>query len=146
MNSNRIKAAWLALLLFGLGCAVGVLGQRYYDTKTVAANTAKDFRQKYISEMKTKLNLSQHQIDELQVILDDTKAKVKAMRETQHPEIVQIKDDQLAKVKSILSPDQAKKYEAIVADREQQAKEQEDRDRQEDQRLRELHLKALAGK
>lgn len=145
MNTNRTKAAFLSLLLFGLGAVVGALGHRYYAATTVAANTAQDFRQKYVSEMKKSLKLNDHQVAELQVILDDTKAKFKAMRETQHSEMVQIKDDQLAKVKSILSQQQAGQYEAMVAEREQRAKEQEERDRQEDQRQRDLHLQALAG-
>lgn len=145
MNSNKTKAALFALLLFGFGAAVGALGQRYYSAVSVSAKTAEDFRHKYISEMQTKLKLNQRQVDQLQVILDDTKAKVKQVRDSYHPEMVKIKDAQLTRVKSILSPDQAKQYEAMVADREQHAKEQEERDRQEEQRQRELHLKALAG-
>jgi hypothetical protein len=145
MNSNKTKAALFALLLFGLGALVGALGHRYYSATVVIANNAQDWRHKYVSEMQTKLKLNQHQVDQLQVILDDTKEKVKAMRESHHPEMVKIKDDQLTKVKSILSADQAKQYEAMVAEREQHAKEQEEHDRQDDQRQREADLKALAA-
>jgi hypothetical protein len=146
MNTNKAKAALFALLLFGFGAIVGALGNRYYAATAVSAKTAEDFRHKYVSEMQTKLNLSQHQVDQLQVILDDTKAKFRAARESHHSEMVKIKDDQLTQVKSILSPDQAKQYEAMVAEREQHAKEQDERERQEDQRQREAHLKALASK
>jgi hypothetical protein len=145
MNSNKTKAALFALLLFGLGVAVGALGQRYYAAAAVSAKTAEDFRHKYVSEMQTRLKLDQHQVDQLQVILDDTKAKVKSVRDSYHPEMVKIKDDQLTKVKAILSPSQAKQYEAMVAEREQHAKEQDERDRQDEQRQREAHRKALAG-
>jgi hypothetical protein len=145
MNSNKTKAALFALLLFGLGAAVGALGHRYYAASVVTANSAQDWRHKYVSEMQTKLKLNQHQVAQLQVMLDDTKEKYKAVRESYHPEMVKIKDDQLARVKSILSPEQAKQYEAMVAEKEQHAKEQEERDRQDDQRQREADLKALAG-
>lgn len=145
MNSNKTKAALFALLLFGFGAVVGALGHRYYTTTTVSAKTAEDFRNKYVSEMQTKLKLTERQVDQLQVILDDTKAKVKEVRDRYHPEMVKIKDAQLTKVKSILSEEQARKYEALVAEREQHAKEQEDRDRQEEQRQRDAHLKALAA-
>ena len=144
MNTNKAKAAILALLLFGLGTAVGALSHRYYTATAVSAKTAEDFRHKYVSEMQTKLKLSQGQVDQLQVILDDTKAKFRAVRESYHPEMVKIKDEQLTKVKSILSADQAKQYEAMVAEREQHAKDQDDHDRQEEQQQRETHLKALA--
>lgn len=146
MNQNKAKAVLFAVLLFAFGTVAGALGHRYYAATAVSAKTAEDFRHKYISEMQSKLGLSQSQVNQLQVILDDTKAKVKAVRETYHPEMVKIKDAQLARVKSILSPDQAKQYAAMVAERERQSKEQEDRDRQEESRQRELHLKALAGK
>jgi hypothetical protein len=145
MNSNKARAALFALLLFGLGTVVGALGHRYYAATAVSAKVSEDFRHKYISEMQTKLKLSQHQVDQLQVILDETKAKYKSVRDTYHPEMVKIKDDQLTRVKAILSADQAKQYEAMVAEREQHAKQQEDHDRQEEQRQREAHLKALNG-
>jgi hypothetical protein len=145
MNTNKAKAALFAVLLFAVGATVGALGHRYYAATVVSAKTAEDFRSKYISEMQTKLSLSQHQVDQLQVILDETKAKFRAARESHHPEMVKIKDDQVTKVKAILSPAQAVQYEAMVAEREKHFKEQDDHDRQEEARQRETHLKALAG-
>jgi hypothetical protein len=145
MQPNKAKAALFAVLLFGLGAIVGALAHRYYAATAVSAKTAEDFRSKYVSEMQTKLKLNQHQVDQLQVILDETKAKVKSVRESYHPEMVKIKDDQLTRVKSILSPEQAKQYEAMVAEREQHAKEQDARDHQEEQHQRQIHLRALQG-
>jgi hypothetical protein len=144
MNSNKTKAVVLALLLFGLGATVGALGHRYY-ADTVRPKTAEDFRHKYISDMQNKLKLNQYQVDELQVILDDTKAKVRTVRETYHPEMVKVKGEQTAKVKAILSPDQAKQYELMVAEHEERGKEQDEKDRKDEQHQREIHLKALQG-
>jgi len=148
MNTNQVKAALFAVLLFAFGAMVGGLGHRYYAATVVSAKapTAEDWRSKYVNEMQSKLKLNQHQVDELQVILDETKAKFRAARESHHPEMVRIKDDQLTKVKAMLSPEQAKQYEAMVAEREQHAKEQDEHDRQEEARQREMHLKVLAGK
>ena len=145
MNTNKTKAFLFAVLLFALGAAVGALGHRYYSATVVSAKTAEDFRQKYVTEMRTKLNLNQRQVDQLQVILDDTKEKVQAVREIHHPEMVKIKDAQIEKVKSILSGEQGKKYEAMVAEREQHAKEQDEREKQDEARQHEAHLKALSG-
>jgi hypothetical protein len=143
MNSNKTKAAIFTLLLFALGVTVGALGHRYLTAPEVNAKTAEDFRHKYVMEMQTKLKLNQQQVNRLQVILDDTKVKFRALRETHHPEMEAIKDEQVAKVKSILSPEQAKRYETMVAEREQHAKEQDDNDRRDEQRQRDLHSKAL---
>jgi hypothetical protein len=57
-----------------------------------------------------------------------------------------VKEAQLERVKSILTPEQAKQYEQIVAEREQKAREQEERDRLEDERQAALHKQNLAGK
>jgi aromatic ring-opening dioxygenase catalytic subunit (LigB family) len=143
MNSNKAKAALFAVLLFAVGSAVGALGHRYFTATT--ANAAEVYRQKYVEEMQNKLKLNQHQIDQLQVILDETRDKFRAARESHHPEMVKIKDEQITKVKAMLSPDQSKKYEAMVAEREQKARDQDDHDRQEEARQRDLHLKALNG-
>jgi long-subunit acyl-CoA synthetase (AMP-forming) len=146
MKGNQLKAASFALLLFVLGCAVGALGHRFYAATVVNAKpTAEDFRHKYVSEMQSKLNLSAAQVNRLQVILDETKAKYKSVRETYHPEMLKIKEAQVERVKSILNPEQAKQYDQIVAEREQKAREQEEHDRQEDERQAALHKKVLAG-
>jgi hypothetical protein len=146
MNTNKTKAALFALLLFALGAAAGALGHRYYAATVVSAKTAEDFRHRYVSEMQTKLSLNQHQVDQLQLILDDTKAKFRAARESHHLEMVKIKDDQIARVNAILSPDQVKRYQEMVSEREQRAKEQDERERQDEQRQHEAHVKALSGK
>jgi len=143
--TNKTKAALFALLLFGLGIAVGALGHRYFTAPAVNAKVSEDFRHKYMSEMEAKLKLNQHQVDQLQVILDETRVKFDALHVSHHPEIEKIKNEQITKVKSILSADQSKQYEALIAEHEQHAKEQDDRDRQEDQRQAAAHLKALSG-
>jgi hypothetical protein len=145
MHPNQTKAVLLAVLLFCFGITVGALGHRYYVAGAVSAKTAEDYRQKYVGEMQSRLKLDAHQVAQLQVILDQTKARVKAVREKYHPEMVAVKDAQLKRVESILKPDQIKEYKRMVAEREQHAKEQEERDRREDQRQAEAHQKALNG-
>ena len=135
MKRSQWTAAFLALLLFCCGVAVGALGHRYYSATTVSAKTtAEDFRQHYISEMRSKLSLTPAQVNQLEMILDQTKAKVKAVRDAYHPAMLKIKAEQISRVKSILTPAQIPAYEQLVAERERRAKEQEERDRQTDRR------------
>jgi hypothetical protein len=146
MKGNQVKAALFALLLFGLGAAVGALGHRFYaSTVVIAKPAAEDFRHRYVGEMQSKLKLTASQVNQLQVILDETKAKYKSVRDTYHPEMVKVKEEQVAKVKSILKPEQMKQYDEMVAEREQHAREQEEHDRQEDERQAAAHKKALTG-
>jgi preprotein translocase subunit SecF len=134
MKRNQWAAGLLAVLLFCSGAVVGALGNRYYSAAVVSAKTSDDFRHHYVSEMQSTLKLSPVQIGQLETILDQTQAKYKAVRDSYHPEMVTIRNEQIERVKSILTPAQAPAYERLVAEREQRTKEQEERDRKEEQR------------
>lgn len=134
MKRNQWTAALLAILLFGCGALVGALGHRYYASTTVSAKTAEDFRHHYISEMESRLKLSPDQVRQLETILDDTKAKYKTIRDAYHPAMLKIKNEQIARVKSILTPQQVPAYEQLVAEREQRARLQEEREREDEQK------------
>lgn len=131
MNGNRWAAALLAILLFGCGIVAGALGHRYYTATAVSAKTAEDFRHHYISEMESRLKLTPTQVSQLEAILDDTKAKFRAVREAYRPAMLKIKTEQIARVKSILTPQQIPAYEQLVAEREHRARDQEERDHRE---------------
>lgn len=134
MKRNQWAALGLAAFLFVCGAAVGALANHLYEARAVNAKTAaEDYRQRYVTEMQTKLKLTPAQVDQLESILDDTKAKVKIVRDSYHPAMLKIKEEQVSRVKSILTPAQIPAYDQLVAEREKRAREQEERDRQEEQ-------------
>jgi hypothetical protein len=139
MKRNKWGAILFAVLLFGCGAICGALAQRYFSAAVVNAKTSEDFRHNYVSEMKSKLNLTQDQVNKLEVILDETKAQYKAVRDQTHPALLKIKEEQIARVKSILTPQQASIYERLVTDREKRFKEQEERERAEDLKREAAH-------
>lgn len=134
MKRNQWAAVLLALLLFCCGVLVGGLADHFYTVRVVNAKSAEDFRLHYVSEMRTRLKMTPAQVSELEKILDDTKARVKAVRDSYHPEMLKIKAEQITQVKSILTPQQVPEYERMVAEHEQHAREQEERDRREEQK------------
>jgi hypothetical protein len=136
MKRNQWMALALAVLLFVSGAAIGALADHLFEGRSVIAKGAEDFRQRYMDEMRTKLKLTPAQMDQLQLILDDTKAKVKAVRDSYHPAMLKIKQEQISRVKSILRPEQVPAYEQLVSEHERRAREQEERDHQEEQRRR----------
>ena len=144
MRRNQSSAILFALLLFLCGVATGVLAERYFSARVVNAKTAEDFRHQYLSEMKGKLNLTATQQARLEVILDETKAKYKSLRDGYRPDMLKVKQEQIDRVKSILTPAQVPAYEKLVAAREQRYKVQEERDRQEDARREAAHRAAAA--
>ncbi len=134
MKRNQLTAVLLAVLLFCCGAAVGALADHFYTVRSVSAKTAEDFRQHYISETRSRCKLTPAQVTQLEAILDDTKAKVKAVRDLYHPRMLKIKQEQITRVKSILTPEQIPAYEQLVAEREQRARDQEERDRLREQK------------
>jgi len=139
MKRSQWTALIFAVLLFGCGAAIGSLGHRYYSSSIVMARSAEDFRQHYVSEMQGKLKLTPKQVAQLQVILDETKAKTRSVRERYRPEIAGVKEEQVRRVKSILNSEQAPAYERLVAERERHFKEAEERDRKQDEKQAALH-------
>ncbi len=144
MRRNRWTAILFAVLLFGCGVLCGVLTQRYLSATVVNPKTAEDFRHRYVSEMKSDLKLTTDQVNRLEVILDETKAQYKAVRDESRPAMLKIKEEQVRRVKSILTPQQVPAYEKLIAEREEKYKEQEERDRQADLKREAAH-KAEAG-
>jgi Spy/CpxP family protein refolding chaperone len=126
MNGNRWTAALFALLLFGCGVVAGALGHRYYTATAVSAKSADDFRHRYVAEMESRLKLTPAQVTQLEAILDDTKAKFRAVRESYRPAMLKIKEEQVARVKSILTPEQIPAYDQLIAERERRAHDQEE--------------------
>lgn len=127
-KKNQWAAALLAFLLFASGILVGALGHRYYAVSSVSAKNSDDFRHHYVEEMQTRLRLTPAQTSQLETILDDTKAKFKALRDTYHPQLMQIRNEQIDRVKSILTAEQIPTYEQLVQERERRARDQDERD------------------
>jgi Spy/CpxP family protein refolding chaperone len=145
MKRSQWTALIFAVLLFACGVTIGALGHRYYDSTVVMAKSAEDYRHRYVSEMQGKLNLTPKQVAQLQIILDETKAKTRAVREQYRPAVVSVKEEQVRRVKSILNPDQVPAYEQLVADRERHFRESEERDRQQDEKQSALHRQQAAA-
>jgi hypothetical protein len=139
MKRSQQTALIFAVLLFACGAAIGALGHRYYASSTVMAKSAEDYRHRYVSEMEGKLNLTPKQVAQLHVILDETKAKARAVREQYRPAVASVKEEQVRRVKSILKPEQVPAYDRLVAERERHFREAEERDRQHDAKQAALH-------
>jgi hypothetical protein len=127
MKRPHILALASALVIFGLGLVAGALAHRLYIANSV--NASDDWRVRYVNEMHTRLGLTPQQVDKLNDVLDDTRAKVHQVHERYKPDILKIKQDQVAEIQSLLTPRQQGEYRHMVAEQEQRAKEQDARNR-----------------
>ena len=109
------------LLVFVSGSVVGALGYRAYNPPPArTVNTPQppgDWRQQYMDESKARLDLTADQVTELKTIMDDTEARFRQARERENQEIGQIRDEHIAKVKMMLTPEQLPKYIQLHAER-----------------------------
>lgn len=127
---NRRLALSLTLVFLS-GLAVGVFSHSYYAKKTVAARRdgpprgPKEFRRAYTEDMKTRLKLSDDQLSRLNVILDQTEAKYKAIRDRTRPEMIAIQDGQVAAINAMLSTEQQAEYAKMRKEREERRKKRE---------------------
>ena len=139
MKRNQWSAVLFAILLFVCGVAAGALAHRYFTVATVYAKSSEDFRERYMSEMKSKLILTPAQVEQLDVVLDETIAKFKAVRAQSRPAMLKIKEEQTTRVKAILTAAQIPAYEQLVAERERRFKEQEEREHEADAKREAAH-------
>jgi Spy/CpxP family protein refolding chaperone len=128
MQRNQLAAAGFAALLFLGGVATGALGHRFFTPAPVIA-PPDAARHRYVQEMQDRLKLTPAQVTQLETIMHETKAKYKTARDSIHPQMLQIKQEHTARIRSILTPEQIPAYEKLVAEREQRSREMDEHDR-----------------
>lgn len=122
------KIVFYFLLVFASGAVVGALGYRTYNPPTAGTINAPappgEWRKQYMEESKARLDLTDDQVSKLEVIMDETDARFRQAREQENQEIRQIRDEHIARVRMLLTPEQLPKYEKLHAEREARSKQQ----------------------
>jgi hypothetical protein len=140
MKRPQQLALLFGVLIFVLGLASGILGHRLYESGAV--NAADSWRTRYVNEMQRRLDLTPLQIDKLNDVLDDTRAKVRAVKDKYRPQMLDIKQQQIAAMKALLNPKQEAEYDKFLDEKEEKAKQQDVREHQlEQQRIAERRLR-----
>ena len=137
MTLSRWAIAGYLALVFGSGAVVGALGHRMYAVSAVSAKIPPSpdvWRQKYMAEMKSRLKLRDDQVLRLNILLDETRSRVKEVQERHRPEIDQIKHEQTLRVSSMLDPDQKVEFEKLRKEREERSEHER---RQQEQQEKE---------
>jgi hypothetical protein len=127
MSKKSWVAALYVVLVFAAGVVAGALGNRVLTGREVSAKTnppasPSEWRQKHVSEMKTRLKLSESQVEDLNKILDQTRSQYRAARERAKPEMERIYGEQVQRITSMLAPEQRPEYERIVEEHDRQRK------------------------
>ncbi len=127
MKRPGLTAVVYLVLVFLSGALVGGFGHRLYTQGTVSASSTagrspEEYRKRYIGEMRSRLMLDDGQVAKLNEILDSTRLQYKKFNEAHKIELSGIQNDQVARVKAILSDSQRLEYEKMRAEREKNRK------------------------
>jgi hypothetical protein len=128
MMNSRSTIALSFSLVFAGGLLVGALAHRYYSLNVVQARgtppppNPEQWRKEYMKEMTSRLNLNPDQVQKLTVILDETQARFRTMRERSRAEMDAARQEQTERVTAILNPEQRLEYDKLRKEREERRK------------------------
>jgi hypothetical protein len=113
-------------LVFISGAVVGALGYRTYKPPTASSNarvSPEEFRRQYLQEIKTRVDLNDDQLQKVNAILDETRSRFHDARDKHNQVVKQIGEEQRAKMRATLAPEQLSKAEQFWQDRDQRNKQ-----------------------
>ncbi len=124
MRRSTLTTGLYLALLFLSGVAVGIFGHRLYTINSVNASVnprnPEEFRRRYVAEMRSRLKLTDDQVARLGPILDETRQRHRELVDKHRPEFKAIQDEQVKKIRGILTDSQQAEYTAMLAEREKQ--------------------------
>jgi hypothetical protein len=119
-------------LVFACGGVVGAFAHRLYTVSGVSANVSQrnpeEFRKRFMADMKSRLQLNDDQAAKLGVIMDETRARFREVRDKFEPEMQKIREDQRQKIGELLSPSQQAEWQKIVEQRQRRRGSKKDRE------------------
>src|SRR5580658_435890 len=104
MKLSRPAIALYVGLIFASGGVLGVFGQRLYNASTASAKEIKtppspdEFRKRVIAEYQRRLELTDGQVQKLNLILDETQAQFNEIHAKTVPELQAVHQSQIDKI------------------------------------------------
>ncbi len=121
MKKNTMAIAGI-LLVFTLGVIVGGLTTRIIYEKRYKALVSGDVQARdaaIMSRLSKSLDLDHEQHKQILMIIQEGLREIAGIHERIRPEIMTVLKNNRALVKKVLRPDQVKKYERIIARKQQ---------------------------
>jgi Spy/CpxP family protein refolding chaperone len=116
--------------LFLLGVAIGAFGAYAlgrYGPYALAGSQQRHDRNTFVKQLTSELDLTADQQQQLQTIINDTRAKYRALYEPLRPQQEQIRQQGRDKIRAILAPEQRPKFEDFLRRLDEQHKKEENR-------------------
>ncbi len=130
----KLLVALTLLVVFGLGVAAGVLGERYAahkkDRRTAAARPRLPSPDSWAKE----LGLTQEQRDRIHAIFESNEERMKAHRTESRARLGELRKTLKDEIDAVLTPEQKVKNDEMIRRFEEQRKKESDRSQQRDRR------------
>lgn len=121
------KAAWLVVVVFLLGIAIGALGMYYWGERASASRGRHFDHAKLLEDMSREVGLTPDQKNQLEVIINDTRAKFQALYDQTQPQYDQTREQARDRIRAILTPEQRPKFEEFVRHLDEERKKRDKR-------------------
>lgn len=116
------RAIFGVVLVFVLGILCGILATHLmynYRIESILSGRAQTREESIVSRLDRKLDLDERQEGQIRTIIHDTHEEIKALRNQLRPQTETIIEKAQAKISIILTPEQRKKYERMIAERKE---------------------------
>ena|SRR5437660_12720107 len=126
---TRLKI-WLVVLgVFILGGVTGAALDSVYRLKAsgerVTARGSHD-KEKMFDRMRSDLNLTDQQAEQIRAILDQTRNEFRALRNQVQPQYDALRQQVRTKIRALLTPEQQQKFDAKAAEHDAHRKENDE--------------------
>src|SRR5690348_9684327 len=120
MRRTSLTTGLYLVLLFLGGLGVGAPGLRLYTRRAAGDNVRhpEEFRRRYVAELRARLKLTDDQVSRLGPILDETRQQHRELVDKHRPEFKAIQEEQVRKIRAILTEAQQPEYTKLLEERE----------------------------
>jgi hypothetical protein len=127
MPKSKLSAFLSLLLVFFSGAVLGAFTYRLYNEKAVViapgapprkGGGPEDFLRQRLAEMRDRVKADDQQLGRIKQVYNETREQYDGIRQKMNAEGHAIDENQVAKIKSILRPDQIPIYDQIRAEHE----------------------------
>ena len=122
---KNTRAIWGVVLVFVLGVLCGVLTTHLYNNyrlESIISGRAQTREELIIKRLKRKLDLDEQQERQIRTIVHETHGEIRVLRNRFRPQTEAIIENSQAKISMILTPEQRKKYEQMIAEHKERIK------------------------
>lgn len=127
MQAGRMRLVlWLVIVVvFGLGAVTGAALDGLYRSRASAREARPAHSpDQMLEKMRGDLNLNDQQSQQIRAILDDTRTQYRSLRTEVRPRYDSIRQQARTRIRAVLSPEQQKRFDAIVAERDAKREEE----------------------